>query len=476
MAHAFAIGYDWLYDVWDDEQLRTLRDSIADKGLKPALDSYRGKESYWWWVRSNHNWNQVCNGGIGIGALAIADELPKLAGEIIHSALRSLRGAMSQFAPDGAWSEGPGYWNYATLYNVIFLAALETALRTDFGFSQAPGFSETGLFLIYLTGPMDLAFNFADCSESVGSTPQMFWLARRFDRPIYAWHERSIQVPEPLDLIWFDAKDSSPTESDLALDKHFRGAEVVGMRSAWDDRNALFVAFKAGDNKSNHSNLDIGTFVLDALGYRWAIDLGADDYNLPEYFGSQRWTYYRLRAEGNNTLVINPNEGADQDPSASARIIHFESREEGAFAIADLTKAYEKCASSVLRGIAILDRQRVLVQDEVKTYRPSDVWWFMHTRAKVEIGAEGNDATLTQSNTHLSAMILQPSDAMFEIMDAVPLPTSPKPKGQAKNEGVRKLAIHFGNITDVRIAVSLAPLENRARTLVAPLSEWQGLL
>jgi len=289
MTHAFAIGYDWLHDVWDKGQLRTLSDSMADKGLKPALDSYRGKASFGWWVRSKHNWNQVCNGGVGIGALAIADENPELAGEIIHEALRSLRGAMAQFAPDGAWSEGPGYWNYATFYNVIFLAALETALRTDFGFSRAAGFSETGLFPIYLTGPMGLAFNFADCGERIGSAPQLFWLARRFDRPIYAWHERRERVPEPLDLVWFDAGGSGPT--DLALDRHFRGTEVVSMRSAWDDGDAIFVAFKAGDNRSNHSNLDLGSFVLDASGYRWAIDLGADDYNLPGYFGSQRWTY-----------------------------------------------------------------------------------------------------------------------------------------------------------------------------------------
>ena len=77
------------------------------------------------------------------------------------------------------------------------------------------------------------------------------------------------------------------------------------MRSAWDDPNAVSVDFKAGDNKANHSHLDLGSFIVDALGVRWACDLGADDYNMPGYFGGKRWTYYRLRAEGHNTLVIN---------------------------------------------------------------------------------------------------------------------------------------------------------------------------
>ena len=79
---------------------------------------------------------------------------------------------------------------------------------------------------------------------------------------------------------------------------------VVTMRSSWDDPNARFVGFKGGDNKVNHSHADLGTFVLDAMGYRWAMDLGPDDYNLPGYFGKERWNYYRLRTEGHNTLVV----------------------------------------------------------------------------------------------------------------------------------------------------------------------------
>jgi len=111
MTHGFAIGYDWLYDVWTDEQRALLRRAMIEKGLTPALELYRKHAGY---TRMRHNWNQVCNGGIGMGALAIADAEPQLAGEILHDVLESLPLAMAEFAPDGAWKEGPGYWNYAT--------------------------------------------------------------------------------------------------------------------------------------------------------------------------------------------------------------------------------------------------------------------------------------------------------------------------------------------------------------------------
>ena len=112
----------------------------------------------------------------------------------------------------------------------------------------------------------------------------MFWLANKFQRPEYAAYQIRHAQGTAMDLLWVDPTLAKTEVRDRPLDAYYRGLEVVTMRSSWDDPDAFFLGFKAGDNKANHSNLDIGTFVLDALGERWAIDLGADDYNLPRYF------------------------------------------------------------------------------------------------------------------------------------------------------------------------------------------------
>lgn len=106
-----------------------------------------------------HNGNQVCNGGLLVGALAIAYEQPEPAREVIHSALNSLPLALAEYAPDGAWAEGPDYWAFATEYTVEGLAALNTALGTDFGLSSMPGLSNTGDFLLHTSGPTGFRFN-----------------------------------------------------------------------------------------------------------------------------------------------------------------------------------------------------------------------------------------------------------------------------------------------------------------------------
>ena len=475
MTHGFAIGYDWFYDAWTPEQRKTIRTAMIEKGLKPALNVYHGNpKPSSPWNRMRHNWNQVCNGGIGIGALAIADEEPALAGELLNAGLNSIQLAMREFAPDGAWAEGPGYWNYATTYNVLLLAGLESALGTDFGLSKIPGFADCGLFPIYATGPLGKTFNYADGGEGTIRAPHMFWLAKEFRRPEYAAYQHHvITQPHALDLLWFDS-DLAKANSSLPLGKYFRNAEVVTMRSAWNDHDALFVGFKAGDNKANHSNLDLGSFVLDADGVRWFVDLGADNYNLPGYFGGQRWNYYRMRAEGHNTLVLNPTKHPDQNPKAATTIARFESKPQRMFAIADLTSAYASHAREVHRGIALLDRKQVLIEDELKSEQPMDVWWFAHTPAQVKLSDDKTTAILTQNGKTLNAQILSPKNATFRVLDAAPLPSSPHPEKQNENRGIRKLAIHLEGATDVRLAVvfSSTAAGPVSRAKVIALKDW----
>ena len=463
MTHALAIGYDWLYDVLTPEQRATIRKAIIEKGLREAEKIYRKQG---WWSTSRHNWNQVCNGGISLGALAVAEDEPKLAAYIVHQAVQSVQLAMAEFAPDGACGEGPGYWNYATSYNVYMLAGLESALGTDFGLSQFPGFSTTGDFRIHFVTPTRLAFAFADGSSGMGQAPQMFWLARKFDRPLFAWHEREYAGgASAVALWWFDPRGGpAPFGSDgYATDRWFRHVDVVMMRSRWNDPEAVFVGFKAGDNKVNHSHLELGNFLLDAAGQRWAIDLGADDYNLPAYFGNKRWTYYRLNTAGHNTLLI---DGKNQDPKAVAPIVAFSSTPARAHAVADLSAAYRGQARKVRRGIALIDRRQVLVQDEIEGAAGSEIAWQVHTRAEIQV--DGARAVLSQGGKRLVARILAPAGAAFSTAAA----SAPPPQRQQPD--VTKLVVRVpGSEKPVRLAVVFAAEGSDAKApALAPLETW----
>lgn len=465
MTHALAIGYDWLYGTLSEADRATIAVAIVEKGLRPAEREYQRPT---FWVNATHNWNNVCNGGIATGALAVAEEAPDLARRLLVRAITGLPRALASYAPDGAWAEGPGYWGYATKYTVLAFGVLRSALGTDFGLSELPGLAEAGLFRLQGVGPTKLFFNFADASERSGGEPALFWLARRYDNPTLAWGAREAAGGQgsARDLLWYDPRGDRGDLARVGLDSRYTATHLAFFRSSWHDPNALYVGFKGGDNGANHAHLDLGTFVLDALGQRWALDLGPDDYNLPAYFGKERWNYYRLRTEGHNTLTL---DGRNQEPKAVAPLVAFRSSPDAAFAIADLSAAYAPSGATALRrGIALLPgRERVLVQDEIAAGRPVEVVWALHTKA--EAAVDGDGARLTQGGATLHARILAPEGARFAVEEVnIPAPQRPAP-------GVRKLVVRLPDtVASARIAVLLAPGAGPADLPnVVPLDQWE---
>ncbi|MBC7369431.1 MAG: heparinase II/III family protein, partial [Undibacterium sp.] len=360
MSTALALGYDWLYAYLTPAERTTIRTALLEKGIALAPVAYAGgkpTDKRVSFVTAHHNWNQVCNAGLLIAALALADEEPALARTVIAGARASLPLAMAAYAPDGAYPEGPGYWGYGTSYNVLALAVLENALGTDFDLGKAPAFNLTALYRLHIQSPMGLAFNYADGAATLGAAPEYTWLAARYPQPTALAHSRALLATTiatkktdresdrffALHAVWFPSEiENRKSRIQNPLDIRFRGpAQLALFRSAWDDPRALFLGFKAGGNAVNHSHLDLGSFVLDADGVRWAQDLGPDGYNLPAYFGAQRWAYFRLNNFSHNTLTPGT---ALQAPKAEAPIVAFTTTPSRAYAVADLTAAYPTSA------------------------------------------------------------------------------------------------------------------------------------
>lgn len=96
------------------------------------------------------------------------------------------------------------------------------------------------------------------------------------------------------------------------------------MRTSWTDDQGVYVAMKAGNHTGHqtHGDLDAGDFVLDAMGQRWAGELGSANYLADFYFSNEtqnsgRWLYYRKRTEGQNTIVVDRgNQNVIAQPTA----------------------------------------------------------------------------------------------------------------------------------------------------------------
>ncbi len=474
MSHAVGVGYDWLHTYLDPQTRDQIRLALIEKGLKPGLDIYAKGG---WWVRSEYNWNQVCNGGMIVGALAIAETDPDYAERILPAAIKSLPFALKSYGPDGAWGEGPGYWSYATHYTAYGLTALDTALGSTFHLIEVDGLWKAGAFPIYTAGPTGLYLNFADVGERSARRPMpcMFWLARTFHNPLYAWSEHeqiAARSASAAHLIWYTAK--SPAKAiRRQLDACFHGpVEVVTMRSAWDDPNALFVGIKAGYNQVNHGHLDLGNFELDALGVRWARDLGSENYNLPGYWaggrGGQRWSYYRLNSTSHNVVTL---AGRSQDALAKSSIVKAEINGSQPVVVVELTDAYDDFVTSARRGLTMIEgRRAVLIQDEFEIKAPCELAWGMTTDAQIDI-QEATVAVLRLDGRELAVRLMSPQEGAFTVESAEQEPP------QRRNDGVRRLVVKLPQASgNTCLAVLFSPRWKDGKVVetaqVRPLAAW----
>ena len=435
MSAAVGIGYDWLLSAMSDKDRETIRAGLIKHGLSVNAG---------WGVSAENNWNMVCNGGLLVGSLAVADTDPEFARSIITRALKNIPRASRSYAPHGAWMEGPGYWEYATSYMVLMMAALDSALGHDFNIASTPGLDQSGYFPIYTTAPSGHFLCFADAGSPTFNTPDkpfhppsspcLFWLSRKYHNSDFSDAEHdtlSQRKATALDVVWYrPPTGKTPSRS---LDRFFDGrVPIFLMRGSWTDPNTLWCGVKAGFNKVNHGHLDLGNFELEAHGIRWAIDLGADNYNLPGYFGKQRWNYYRLVAESHNVPLIG---GKGQLPDGVAQVLSVRANQTNPSITIDLTSAYRDRAEQVIRTVSMNEtRTSVTVSDRFTLQKPTELIWGMTTDADIQVKPDGT-ALLTRNGKHLSATIIEPSQAVFTVGSAEQKPP------QRENKGIRRLLV-----------------------------------
>jgi len=319
---------------------------------------------------------------------------------------------------------------------------------------------------MYVTGMTSL-FNYGDHGPNKYSTTAnaMFFYGTSYKAPVYQLFQRDHQdAAEPTAMFWYDPSVTGAFWDGLPLDHFFTDGEDNwgSMRTSWTDNTGVYVAMKAGKNLGHqtHNDLDAGDFVLDAMGQRWAGELGSGDYLSDGYFTSQeqdaeRWLYYRKRTEGQNTILI----GAQNQNVAAAPSVQVGSTGEAqgsstvytvpdsstAFFTTDMTSAYNQ-TSSIKRGIRMINgRKQVLLQDEINAQ--ADIQWRMHTNATVTIDDAGTTATLSLGGKTLKAQLINaPDGAKFTTQEAKRLQSDPPlPKDQdQENPGVNVLTIALG--------------------------------
>ncbi len=494
MAAAVALGYDWCYDEFTQDQRTTVKNALINYALKPVMEDYNEvssrSRSFKWSEKATdaypNNWIAICTGGTIMAALAIGDEdLGSFtdAGAVVTEGMKRFKDLADTYLPDGGFLDGPQYWEFAMNFIGNCVGSMRSALGTDYGLSRSPGFNVTFDWQSQIEGSMG-AFNFDSATDLFVNSPEFILFGKLTGKEYLVNHRVNHQLfytntaaPTFKDILWYDGGDYN--NANLPLDYHSKGATNLSVLRSGTDASDTWVAMYAGyRKKANDAMQDFdGTFVFDMNGKRWALDYGAEsqtysssDHNFTDY--------YICRPEGHNTVIISESADSGHDSKACGSLIKSLSNDRMAMAVYDLTDQLDDYGATIwTRGIK-LDRglNKITVQDELATSSSKPYYWFMHTEAEIEITDGGKGAILTLGDDKIKAsLITDDASLAFSVRNAAPLSTSPNPSSQKDTSGTRKLTVHSNSVTSVNMAVEFVPYSDGDTVTTesfTPMSSW----
>jgi len=427
---SLAIAYDWLYDQLSSE-LKTL---ISEAIVKKGFNSSKTRPGNWFYSL-NTNWNSVCNAGLVYGALAIFDVEPRASADIIEKCMNTIHLPLQSYAPDGAYPEGYDYWEYGTELQVLLNAELENIFGTDNGLTQSKGFLESAYYMLHMVGPSGYCFNYSDCSNSLPTCNlTTFWFAKEVKDSSILWWEK-----DRLDRSQISIGRYSPLLLTLLKDIKFnkiskpkqtmwvgRGImPVVLVRSGWK-LNSIFFGIKGGLAFHSHAHMDAGSFVFDALGVRWAMDLRSQEYESLEkakvdlFNGKQdgqRWKILRMNSLHHNTLTINGHYHDVNIPATIKEVIISKKMRGATIDLSGVLKADLKSATRT--AVLINNKYLQIVDSLTANEQMAQIQWTMCTSATAKI-VSSDTILLRQKGKMLDLIVDSPEQIKLRIWSNEP--------------------------------------------------------
>lgn len=487
-----AIGFDWLYNGFTDEQRTRYANMIFKKGIEPLGDGLYGRLPQGSFGMSGtkfitrDNINGICNAGVMDACIALMEYAPEDCMAYLSESIRSLEYAMSLLEPDGGWVESPSYWEFMMQSVIWGTSALERSFGSSYGLMDGQGMENTINWALATFGnTTNNCYGDGLPVAQKSYTAFNYFGKRNDDRAAIYSRKRDIErrgdnFIDYNDIVFYDFNNNDASADDMKKISNLvrvNGVEMATIRDTFDfDTSNIFFSTHFGTTSGYHQHTDCGSFVLDLMGERWADDYGQDDYNLENVNGYKDWQLYRKRAEGHNVMVINPaghTKDFEMRRGQKAEIVTSDANEYGGYVYADMSDVYTE-ASKMTLGYYVDDNMNsVTMRNEFTLNNDNDIYWFLQTPAKAIVS--GKTVFLEKNGKSVKLEFLSSSDdAEWEVTDAKPLSTSPQVAEQNPNIGYSRVALKLkGKQGDNKLVVKISPTSYPTKQIEdVPISKW----
>ncbi len=412
-----ALAYDWLYDELTDEE-RDLIITMARRQTTAYLRSI-AEGVAGWRDKEYSNWTAVCNGGAGMLALALWEELDNSA-EVLEHAEYGITAFFESLHDDGGWPEGLGYWNYGMRYGFLYLLSHEAATATSHPLMARTGVGNTALFPL-LFCPNGQASGFGDSNNFrvfafhyrllerlglQGYVPMLDAIAAReggFGGG--SWPEATLYG-----LLGPTARDEDTEAIDVPPNKLLGGIKWGYLSDALPNPQTC-MTIRGGSLQVPHRHVDLMAFWL-VVGDEAMLVNASDGSYIDTTFSGFRFELYGCGPLSKNTILL---DGVGVRPDSISQTRSFEHN--GCFAIQLDTSdcfggEYYRGASveHCSRTFVNLGEQRYLIVDRARFATHGQFEARFHTFLPTDIGAEQQTVAITgkESTVKLRFACTQP--------------------------------------------------------------------
>ncbi len=219
--------------------------------------------------------------------------------------------------------------------------------------------------------------------------------------------------------------------------------------------------------------MDIGSFVMDANGERWAMDLGMQEYESLESKGvklwdktqsGQRWEILRYNNLYHNTLSF---DGGLQLVDEKAKIIKHTNAPNFMSAVTDLSSIYKNKINEAKRGLAIVNNRTVIIRDEIANKdKPTKMQWTMVTPAQTKI-LDNRTVELSQNGKKMYLIVESSTKIILKTWN-----TDPVNSFDAPNPGIIRVGFEADLAANQTSDFTVYLSSNKKKMKVKPLNKW----
>lgn len=425
-----AMAYDWIYDLLDAEQRKTVLTMVLDRAQTIADHVLESATPITSFPYDSHGW--TVNGYLGIIATSLLHDDVDINGIVVSQKAQQwfnqIVPAYMNLSPvwggeDGGWGNGEGYWQWSSMSGKQFLDTLYAA--TGFNAYKKAYFRNESSYAMYMLPPGQLGGAFGNGNDGISRnyvSATVMRNAQMQQDQVMQWYAQQYlyDIDNFMTYLYEDGNLPARPPVELPTAKYFEQIGTVAMHSSLVDPKRISLFIKSSPFGSfNHSQADQNSLIIKAFGEELTVEGGFYDA-----YASDHYTKFAKQTFSHNAITYDGKKGQNtNDMSASGQITGFATNKEFDAAVGDATAAYNAGSNAGLdlaqRSVIYVKPGAFVVVDNLDAREPggSSFEYWLHADKSLSLDEAHNSATIVKNQAALKVNLYYPGLSEIPVTD-----------------------------------------------------------